>query len=307
MLGESCWPKTIQTLAPGRKNQFAVKLLQNSAASTDMRIFLEQKSPNSLSSARRRPKIFSRPPPPNTRTPLSSCMPPKVSSDQVAGKVIAMLVIVRVFGPPTSRKTTNMTHCQNTASNVLAFHRPLSQMLLISMLVLGSTGCSMLNTPEMPSLAGADLLSPGFLKSDAGSAYRMADGSSHSPMTGGGSMSMEAYQRIKQAKEQNAIVLQVSGDEAPIRVLPLPNGKSSVFVSELLTQTGLQSKFGAVNATVYRAAPDSIAGIRMDVKMSSDGTIEPSYDYALRAGDRIEVSQRVTSGLSSLVDMALRR
>ncbi|MCO8122800.1 hypothetical protein NHH03_13715 [Stieleria sp. TO1_6] len=150
------------------------------------------------------------------------------------------------------------------------------------------------------------LLSPGAAKQASG--YQTADGTLPAEtISSDGSMTMEAYQRIRQAKAQNAVVLQVAGDEQPIRVLPLPSGQRSVFVSELLNQTGVLKKFGRVDATVYRPSPESISGIRMDVQFGEGGQIDPSSDYALRPGDRVQVRQRTSSGLQSLVDMALRR
>ena len=178
----------------------------------------------------------------------------------------------------------------------------LSAALLIVCL---TTGCASL---DVPSIAKLDLMDPSALiPTGESSEYRMVDGAQSPMLAADGSMSMETYQRIRQAKEQNAVVLQVAGDEAPIRVLPLPEQGKSVFVSELLTQTGLLKKFGAVNATLFRPSADSISGIRMDVKLTEDGKIDPASDYALQAGDRVHVSQRTSSGLQSLVDVALRR
>lgn len=126
-------------------------------------------------------------------------------------------------------------------------------------------------------------------------------------MSADGSLTMESYQKIREAKAQNSVVLQVAGDDQPVRVLPLPPGEQSVFISQLLTQTGVLGKFGGVQATLYRPSPDSIAGIRMDVKFADDGTVDPASDYGLRPGDRIQVRRKRTTPLQSLVDMALQR
>lgn len=172
-----------------------------------------------------------------------------------------------------------------------------------------STGCG-----NLPSMSNLDLLSPSFLKHKPRAQMVLANGTP-TPLTANGteSLTMESYQRVRQAKAENAVVLQVQDDSSPIRVLPLPTDElspgtpKSVFVSELLTQTGLTRKFGAMQATLYRPAPDSIQGIRMVVSFRDDGTIDPSTDYALQAGDRVHVTKRQITGLTSLTDMVLRR
>lgn len=171
------------------------------------------------------------------------------------------------------------------------------------------TGCG-----NLPSMSNADLLSPGFLKRKPRSQMVLANGTP-TPLSENGteSLTMETYQRVRQAKAENAVVLQVQNDSSPIRVLPLPTDElspgtpKSVFVSELLTQTGLTRRFGMMEATLYRPSPDSIQGVRMVVSFREDGTIDPSTDYALQAGDRVHVTKRQVTGLSSLTDMILRR
>ncbi|TWU64751.1 MULTISPECIES: hypothetical protein [Crateriforma] len=119
-----------------------------------------------------------------------------------------------------------------------------------------------------------------------------------------GTATQDMYQRVRQAKRENAIVLEVVGDEQPTRVLPLPPGQKSVFVSTLLQQTGVLAKIGAVDATLYRYTSDSVSGIPMAVKMSEDGDqVRPESDYALRAGDRLQVSERKFDSLNSLMEM----
>lgn len=133
--------------------------------------------------------------------------------------------------------------------------------------------------------------------------YERADGDALQP-----SQSAETYQKIRQAKAQNAIVLQVVGDSEPIRVLPLPPGGESVFVSELFEQTGLGSRLGrSMKATLYRPSTKSLSGIRMQIDVESGGKVTPSTDYSLRPGDRIEIAKDDRSGLQSLVDLALKR
>ena len=150
-------------------------------------------------------------------------------------------------------------------------------------------------------------MSPGFI-SKKSTTYEMPDGTlPANDLSSDGSMTEEAYQKIRQAKAQNSVVLQVAGDEQPVRVLPLPEGEQSVFVSELLDQTGVLRRFGTVYATLYRQSPESISGIKMQIKIADDGRIDPSTDYGLRAGDRVQVRQKKNTALQMLVDMALRR
>lgn len=121
-----------------------------------------------------------------------------------------------------------------------------------------------------------------------------------------GSSSAEAYKRLKQAKSQNAIVLQVDGDSMPIRVLPLPHDGQPVFVSDLLTQTGIQDKMGRVLVTVYRTGDDGFSSARMDVKFDDKGEkVRPECDYSLRAGDRIRILEDPSNGLTGLLDQIL--
>ncbi len=121
-----------------------------------------------------------------------------------------------------------------------------------------------------------------------------------------GSSSAEAYKRLKQAKSQNAIVLQIDGDSMPIRILPLPHDGRPVFVSDLLTQTGIQEKMGRVLVTVYRTADDGFSSARMDVKFDGKGDkVRPECDYSLRAGDRIRILEDPSNGFTGLLDQLL--
>ncbi|WP_182868050.1 hypothetical protein [Stieleria mannarensis] len=186
--------------------------------------------------------------------------------------------------------------------------RVLPAAALAILLTAVSTGCS-----QLPSMRGLDLMSPSSSLLFPGSKkhtspYQMLDGTvPATSLSGDGALTEEAYHKIRQAKTQNAVVLQVAGDEQPVRVLPLPTGQQSVFVSELLTQTGVLKKLGDVQATLYRPSPDSIAGVRMDIKFADDGTVEPTSDYGLRPGDRVQVQPITTTPIESLVKMALRR
>lgn len=102
--------------------------------------------------------------------------------------------------------------------------------------------------------------------------------------------SADVFQRVREAKSQNSVVLQIVGDSSPIRVLPLPPDERSVFVSDLLKQTGLQSKLGPIRVTLYRANPHAPMGIPMEVKFTTrGGSVRPDSDYALQPGDRLRI------------------
>ncbi|QDV46521.1 hypothetical protein Enr13x_64300 [Stieleria neptunia] len=176
------------------------------------------------------------------------------------------------------------------------------------LLIAMATGCS-----TLPSARGLDLMNPSASLLFPGSAknaspYEMLDGTvPTTAFSGDAGMTEEAYHKIREAKAQNAIVLQVAEDEQPVRVLPLPPGQKSVFVSELLTQTGVLRKLGGVQATLYRPSPDSISGVRMEIQFADDGTVDPTTDYGLRPGDRVQIQKKTTTAIESLVNMALRR
>ncbi len=173
-------------------------------------------------------------------------------------------------------------------------HSSLQRMgwLSLAMMAAGMTGCSSFNLPQLPTFS-LNQSEPKYISVDSGVELQ-------------GATSEELYHKVRQARAQNSIVLQVIGDETPVRVLPLPPGEKSVFVSNLLTQTGVQRKLGAVDAVLFRHSPDTIGGIRMVVKMSSDKrTVRPESDYALRAGDRLRVEKAASPGLQELIQMTL--
>lgn len=167
-----------------------------------------------------------------------------------------------------------------------------------AMMVLGQiamvgafSGCSTLDLPRLP------FAHP--------SSYRSSVGQ---PLDLQNTDLARRYQCVRQAKTQNGVVLEVVGDEEPYRVLPLPEGQKSVFVSHLLAQTGVQRKLGQIKATLYRCSNDSWTGIPMEVRMADEGQrVRPESDYALRAGDRLRVEKDETSAVDLLVDMALAR
>ncbi len=154
-------------------------------------------------------------------------------------------------------------------------------LLMTQMLVVSFSGCSVFKKPGAePSLSNTVALQ--------------------------GSDSAEVYQRIKEAKSQNSLVLQVTGDSQPIRVLPLPADGRTVFVSDLLRQTGVQEKMGRMLVTVHRSSPADFAGAKMVVKFDREGkAIRPETDYALQAGDRIKVMKDPTSSFGSILEQIL--
>jgi hypothetical protein len=104
--------------------------------------------------------------------------------------------------------------------------------------------------------------------------------------------SADVFKRVREAKSQNSVVVQVIGDTTPVRVLPLPPDERSVFVSDLLKQTGLLESFGPMRVTLYRTNSQAPMGIPMEVKFTArGGDIRPEADYALQAGDRIRISK----------------
>lgn len=116
--------------------------------------------------------------------------------------------------------------------------------------------------------------------------------------------SAKIYQKVRQAAAQNSVVLEIAGEEKeePVRVLPLPPaGERSVFVSDLLVQTGVLAKLGSVDVTLYRSSPNALGAIRMDVKMSAEkDRVRPESDYALRPGDRLRVEKAEFVALTNL-------
>ena len=109
------------------------------------------------------------------------------------------------------------------------------------------------------------------------------------------------YQKMRQARSENAIVLHIPSDDDPARVLPLPPGGQSVFVSTLLKQTGVLGKFRSVDVSLFRSSAHVIGGIRMDVEIDKDAkVVRPECDYALQPGDRILVEKPKTTALDGI-------
>ncbi|MGI9472040.1 MAG: hypothetical protein ACR2NZ_10930 [Rubripirellula sp.] len=158
-----------------------------------------------------------------------------------------------------------------------------------AVVAMSSTGCSRLNLPEMPF--GTPV--PKEYRGEPGFDTRNR-------------VSEQLYHAVRQARTENGIVLEVVGDSTPARVMPLPTGEKAVYVSNLLTQTGILDKLHAVDATLYRHSNEAISGIPMDVRMSKDKkTVRPESDYALQPGDRLKVRKAPNPAVQSLYNFVL--
>lgn len=169
---------------------------------------------------------------------------------------------------------------------------PRFALILIVLITATMTGCAALQLPDLPM----------FNFSETKSNYEGVDaGFQPQPFD-----SEETYHKVRQARSQNAIVLQVAGDKIPVRVLPLPPGQRAIYVSDLLKQTGVQKKLGSIEATLYRHSSASIGGIPMVAKMSPDGqSVLPESDYALQAGDRLRVNKAASPAMKGLFNAVL--
>ena len=172
----------------------------------------------------------------------------------------------------------------------ISFHRTsAAAALLVS---LSISGCSSFQVPDALSL----------VRPKSQPAYVGIDGAYQA-----GTVEPQAiYNKVREARAQNSIVLQIIDDESPARVLPLPPGEKTVFVSDLLKQTGVLQKLGRVNAVLYRHSDQSIGGLRMEVKMdSTNRSIRPESDYALQAGDRLRVKKAPAPGFKDLITLGV--
>lgn len=168
-------------------------------------------------------------------------------------------------------------------------HRTTPLVIIPCLLALAS-GCTLIDVPNSPFSKPS---SPHYHGSDMSFELDPSSGE-------------EVYHGVRQARAQNSIVLQVDGDNSPVRVLPLPPGQKSVYVSDLLNQTGVQKKLGSLEATLFRYSADTIGGLPMVVKMAKDGrSVRPESDYALHAGDRLQVHKAVNPALKGMVNMML--
>ncbi len=157
------------------------------------------------------------------------------------------------------------------------------------LLAISATGCTSLKLPNFAFRGNATEyqgVQPGF--------------ESHA------AISEQVYHSVRQARAENGVVLQVADDSMPCRVMPLPPGDKTVYVSDLLEQTGLLKKLDAVEATLFRHSSESIGGIKMEVTMSKNGrSVRPESDYALHPGDRLKVKKAPNPALQALVNAAL--
>ena len=118
----------------------------------------------------------------------------------------------------------------------------------------------------------------------------------------------KAYYAVRQAKAENGVVLEVVGDSNPARTLPLPSGEQTVYVSDLLEETGVMDKLDTVAATLYRYSPGTVNGVPMEVQMSETCThVRPESDYALQAGDRLRVWKVPNPAMGKLYNVFLGR
>ncbi len=186
---------------------------------------------------------------------------------------------------------------------------------LVVLLVVGlSTGCAGVRVPTVDVAEKLGVLGDiGSVRSDPSDRFRPVG---QGVQLASATLTEPVYNAVQRARRENAVVLQVLGDEVPLRVLPLPPGGGdtpgsnapSVYVSQLLTETGVQQKFGSLQATLYRAESGSIGGIQMDVLFDdSSGRMLPETDYALRSGDRLVVRRDDTLRFGSILGMALGR
>lgn len=195
---------------------------------------------------------------------------------------------------------------QHSAVHKSAIHKTVIRATIFcaAMTLIQITGCSQLDLPSFdPFFRSAESLSAAAEMPPAGE-YPAAQ----AMPVAATSIAEQVYQSTRQAKNQSGVVLQIVGDETPIRVLPLPDDGRSVYVSQLLSQTGIVKKLGSVEAKLFRYSIESIGGLPMDCKMSKDGqTVKPETDYALQPGDRLRVKKHSKMALDSVVDLVLAR
>ncbi len=122
------------------------------------------------------------------------------------------------------------------------------------------------------------------------------------------SVQEKAYYAVRQAKAENGVVLEVVGDSNPARTMPLPAAGQSVYVSDLLKETGVLAKLEHVEATLYRYSSGTVNGMPMQVRMSDDcGTVRPESDYSLQPGDRLRVWKVPNPAMGKLYNAFLGR
>lgn len=168
------------------------------------------------------------------------------------------------------------------------------QHFALALIVVLSTGCTQLQLPGTPFDHPSSRLGD----------YRGLEGVPSLPE----SEAEVVFQGVRQARSQGGVVLHVPGDDPAVRVMPLPTDGRSVYVSNLLKDTGVKKKLGTVQATLFRHSAASIAGIPLEVRMSKDGTsVRPECDYALQPGDRLRVEKATSAAISGLANLILGR
>ncbi|MEZ6089136.1 MAG: hypothetical protein R3C05_14130 [Pirellulaceae bacterium] len=111
------------------------------------------------------------------------------------------------------------------------------------------------------------------------------------------------FRALQTARTSNAVVLQIEGAEKPLRVLPLPEDGTSVFMNDLIRQLNLNSKFGALDVTLFRSSGEVMDGVKMSVTFDrKTGRVNAGTDYALRPGDRITIRKVYTSTIQNFIE-----
>jgi hypothetical protein len=166
--------------------------------------------------------------------------------------------------------------------------------LLLALTAAANTGCTTLNLSSVsPILGTIGKTNPKY--SGVATGVELM-----------GSDAEKAYKAVREAKSKGGIVLHLVGDQEPVRVLPLPRDGKTVFVSDLLRQSGVQRRLGRVDATLYRASPHSISGVRMSVQLDPDTeAVLPESDYALEVGDRLQVQKAAALPMKGFVSALL--
>ena len=158
---------------------------------------------------------------------------------------------------------------------------------LVSLVAVG--GCSSLQLPSMTNSYDG----PNYSGVDPGMLLDPADGE-------------KVYRAVRQANARNGIVLHVLGDSDPIRVLPLPANGQPVTISQLLKQSGAAEKLGTINVSLIRRLPSAPNGLRMNVRMDSEGKqVRPETDYTLQSGDRVQIAKGRGKKVENLIGAML--
>lgn len=114
----------------------------------------------------------------------------------------------------------------------------------------------------------------------------------------------DQYQAVANARERNAVVLQVVGSKEPSRIIPLPSDGTNVYVSMLLKQSGVSEELGNLEATLHRNSTDIMSGVKMGVRfLPKSDVVVPECDYVLQPGDRLEVREKKLSPLDAMTSM----